>query len=69
MNSTIKLILQGLATGVVAMAVGAIAIKAIKPSQPIKPMLIPLFVTGLVLFGIIEVTGLHKKFCIDYLKP
>lgn len=69
MNKTVKTFLLAGAIGVVTMAIGAFAITIVNKNLSIKPYLFPLFITGALLYLVLEYSGAHKTFCLTYLKP
>lgn len=64
----LKLFGQAILIGLVTMGLGAGIIRLMRPDQPIKPLLLSLFLLGFVLFYGLELVGGHKKFCNFYNK-
>lgn len=68
MNQALNIFFQALVIGAITLLIGFIVFRMINPEQSVKIFLVPLFITGALLFIILEISGAHKSFCTNYLK-
>lgn len=61
----IKTIGIALGIGLLTMLLGALIMK-ISGKAEIKPQLITFFILGFILYLLLEFTGAHKSFCLNY---